>query len=231
MDENKNKPFGNKDETEKNRELTKAEQERLAHFEAVSDDLIQKGYKRTDLTVGIVKGNLFAVILFAVAAIIGVGVFYLVHRDLTKGVMITDSPLGSLMIDCILLLPVIIVLTVLHELIHGASWAIFAEHHFKDIRFGLIKKYLTPYCNCLSPLSRGQYIFGSLMPTIVLGIIPMIVAIAIGSMPILMIGILMTTAGGGDILCTREILRYKTKAETVLYIDHPTQVGGVIFEK
>ena len=94
-----------------------------------------------------------------------------------------------------------------------------------------MKQYLTPYCTCLVPLSRGQYIFGALMPMIVLGILPMIVGILTGSMPVLFMGIIMTVSAAGDIMIVWRLLTYRSQAETVVYIDHPTQAGGVIFEK
>ena len=40
---------------------------------------------------------------------------------------------------------------------------------------------LTPYCCCGSPLLRGQYILGSVMPTIILGFIQGWIAIRTGS--------------------------------------------------
>ena len=45
------------------------------------------------------------------------------------------------------------------------------------------------------------------------------------------IGILMADAASGDIMIAWKVVRYKSRAADVLYIDHPTQAGGVIFEK
>ncbi|MBQ5958022.1 MAG: hypothetical protein IJL44_02400 [Bacteroidales bacterium] len=45
---------------EKNRKLSEKEQRRLAAFEATCERYLQQGYKRTDLTIGIVKANLLA---------------------------------------------------------------------------------------------------------------------------------------------------------------------------
>ena len=38
-------------------------------------------------------------------------------------------------------------------------------------------------------------------------------------------------SAAGDILIIWNILRYKSNAKDIVYIDHPTQAGGVIFEK
>lgn len=46
---------------------------------------------------------------------------------------------------------------------------------------------LTPYCHCDVPLSKRAYIAGALMPLIVLGILPGIVGVVIGSLSPLII--------------------------------------------
>ena len=213
--------FGNKDKKETGRKLTEAEQRRLEKFEALSKKMEEQGFKRVELTVSIVRANVFAVALLIPLLIIGFGLLIYFHRD---GLAIrTVGMLTSLL--------ALAVLVAAHEGIHGLSWAPFAKNGLKDIEFGFMKQYLTPYCTCSTPLTKGQYIFGALMPMFVLGIIPMIWCIIAGSLYLEFIGIVMTNSAAGDILIVRNILRYKTDAETVVYIDHPTQAGGVIFER
>ena len=213
---------GNHDKKEKSRQLTQAEQRRLRAFEALSESMIGQGYRRAELTVIIVKANLFAVVLLIPLLIVGIALFLLKNGPFRY----SHGPATPL-----LFLVILFVLIVAHELIHGLSWAIFAEHHGKDIEFGFMKQYLTPYCTCKVPLSKGQYIFGALMPLIALGILPMIAGILMGSMPVLPMGIIMADSAAGDILVVWKILRYTSAAESFVYIDHPTQAGGVIFEK
>lgn len=94
-----------------------------------------------------------------------------------------------------------------------------------------MKQYLTPYCTCLVPLSKGTYIFGALMPLVILGIVPMIAGVVTGDWSVELMGIIMADSAAGDIMIVRDILRYRSTAEEVVYIDHPTQAGGVIFER
>ena len=213
---------GNQDTTEKNRKLTPAEERRLQAFETLSQSLIGQGYRRVELTVSIVKANVFAVVLLIPLAILGIGLFFLKNRAFTLDFRPT-TPL--------LLLVLLFALIVIHELIHGLSWALFAEHHWKDIEFGFMVQYLTPYCTCGVPLGKREYIFGALMPLFILGILPMIAGILVGSLAVLLVGILMADAAAGDILIVWKILRYQSEARSLVYIDHPTQAGGVIFEK
>ena len=211
------------DQNEKNRKLTPAEKRRLAAYEVISQELEGQGYRRTELTVGIVKANIFAMIMGIPVAVIGFILFLAVNwsRDIRW-------MSGSSMLLIVLAM---LVLIVVHELIHGVTWALFADHHFGDIEFGFMKEYLTPYCTCKCPLTKGKYIIGALMPLLILGLLPMAVGIGIGSFFWLLLGIIMTVSAGGDIMIVMMIMKYKSQAENILYLDHPTQAGGVIFEK
>ncbi len=212
-----------KDQNEKNRKLTEAEQRRLAHYEALSADYIAQGYKRTELTVGIVAANIFALMFGLPLVIAGIILFHIVH----PGEMLLRLSFPEFVLFIVLMF----VLVVGHELIHGVTWSIFAAQHFRDIEFGFMKEYLTPYCTCKCPLSRGKYIVGALMPLIVLGLLPMIMGITLGWKLWMLLGMIMTISAGGDILIVINILKYKSSCNEIVYIDHPTQAGGVIFER
>ena len=215
-------PQGNRDAREKSRQLSSDEERRLASFESLSADMLARGYRREELTVSIVRANVFAVVLLIPLLVLGFGLFLLKNDS----VSLPSGPMGTL-----LLFLLFFVLIVVHELIHGMSWAIFTEHHWKDISFGFMKQYLTPYCSCAVPLKKGQYIFGALMPLLVLGLVPMLVGILTGSLLTLLLGVMLADGAAGDILIVWKILRYRSAAKEVVYIDHPTQAGGVIFER
>ena len=209
---------------EKNRKLSAKEQKRLNVFEETCERLSQEGYKKTDLTISIVKGNLF-VLLLAIP-IVAIGVLLFAWKNPLS--LLTPTAQGSL-----LFIMLYIVLIVVHELIHGLTWSLFSEHHFKDIEFGFMKEYLTPYCTCTTPLLKNHYIMGALMPCIVLGIIPTAIGILLGSSLFFWIGIIMILSAGGDIMIVWKVLAFKKQdeSEEVLIYDHPTQAGSVIFER
>ena len=204
------------------RELTEAERKRLERFEALAEKMKAEGYRRTDLTISIVAANVFALVLFVPLFIGGMALFIL--KNSVGTIDMGPSSVFGIMIA-------MLVLIVVHELIHGLVWSIFAERGFKDIEFGFMVKYLTPYCTCGVPLSKGQYIAGALAPLVLLGIVPMIWGILAGSFPVLLVGIIMADSAAGDIQIVWQILRYKSCSSDVVYIDHPTQGGGVIFER
>ena len=209
---------------EKNRKLSPKEQRRLNVFEETCERLSQQGYKRNDLTISIVKANLF-VFLLAIP-VVGIGVLLFAWKNPIS--LLTPDPKGSL-----LFIVLFFVLIVAHELIHGLTWSLYAEHHFKDIEFGFMKEYLTPYCTCTTPLLKSHYIMGALMPCVVLGILPMAIGILLGSHFLFWTGIVMILAAGGDIMIVMKLLAYKSQsgAEEILIYDHPTEAGSVIFER
>ena len=209
---------------EKNRKLTEAEKRRLAHFEQVKETLIQDGYTVKELTIGIVKANVYAILMVLPLCLFTVIPFILVNR----GKLYFE---GNPLITSVLFVITLVVLVVVHELIHGLTWSIFAQDHFKSIEFGFMKEYATPYCTCTVPLKKGAYIAGALMPLIILGIMPAVIAIFTGSFFLLAIGFVMIMAAGGDIMIVLKLLGYKSGAADVLIYDHPTQAGSVIFER
>ena len=208
---------------EKERKLSPAEQKRLARFEERAAQLTAQGYRRKELTVGIVQANVFA---FALAVPVFLGGLLLFYRHNGAARLGFHMPL-----DLILLLVIAAALIAAHEGIHGLTWSLFAPQRWRDIEFGFMKEYLTPYCACMAPLRKGPYILGALMPLIALGLIPTLAAILAGSYLWLMIGFIMIISAGGDILIVWKLLTYKSTAKEIIYCDHPTQAGGVVFER
>lgn len=117
---------------------------------------------------------------------------------------------------------------VIHELIHGITFAAFAKSGFKSIRFGVMWKMITPYCNCKESLKIKHYIIGALMPGIVLGLIPAILAVVFGSYFLLLVGVVFTIAASGDVLIVWS-LRKENKNDYVL--DHPSEAGCIVYRK
>ena len=200
--------------------LSEAEQKRAERFARITEEMERQGYTRRDLTTDMSKANWFSGLLVAALLVVGFGLYYLIHHRLELS-----------NINPLIFLVCLVALIVVHELIHGICWSVFAPRHFKDIEFGILKPSMTPYCTCLASLKKGQHIFGTVMPLIVLGIIPMIVGLAIGNGSVLLLGVIMAASAAGDILIIRNILAHKSSAREIVYMDHPTEVGVVAFER
>ena len=204
------------------RELTKAEQQRKEYFEAESEKLVADGYERKNLTFGVVEANVWAIVVTLPLII----PFLLAYRVMW-GEEWTVLPWWGYLLGSFL----VVVFIVAHELIHGAVFACFAKDGFRAVAFGVIWSMLTPYCTCRESLKRKHYMLAILAPTVVLGILPAAVALAIGSRWILYLGILMILGGGGDIMCAIKLATYRTKGKDCLFFDHPYEVGLAVFER
>ena len=208
-----------KDKKEQARALTPAEKKRLARFESIAQELAAQGYNRTDLTVGLVKANVFVIVISLPMMGLGLWLYYL------------KNGFAGIRFSGIWMLPAVLVLTAVHELVHGLGWSLYTPNRLRDMEFGFMKQYLTPYCACGAPLSKREYIVGALAPLVIVGVIPAVLGILFGSFFWTMMGLIMILAAGGDMLIVKNILAYKTDSKDILYMDHPTQAGGVIFEK
>ena len=203
------------------RKLTEKEQKRVERLEVIEKELEKEGYEKTDLTVSMLKANVVGILTPLPFVIIFALLFILINKEFTPD----ESGLKGFLVFVAFFVSIPI-----HELIHGITFSLFSKNGWKDIEFGVVWECLTPYCTCGTPVSKKGYYCSILMPCIVLGIIPSIIAIVINSVYLLTYGILMTLAAGGDLLITLLILKNKTKNEAI-YLDHPTDCGVLKFEK
>ncbi len=206
------------------RKLTPAEQKRKEQFALVCEEMERQGYRKTDLTIGVVKANLLALIVMLPFAVLSGAVV------LSRVSFLSMAELMS-PFDFLLFLLVMLLLTAVHEGIHALTWAMFGKDYWKSIRFGVIWKALTPYCTCLRPAKRGQYILGAAMPTLVLGIGLTAAAALTGVYWVFILAIAMIFGGGGDFAIILKMLLHRQRGKEAVYYDHPYECGVVVFEK
>ena len=121
----------------------------------------------------------------------------------------------------------LIIGSIVHELIHGLTWAFFGHQPLKAIKFGIQWQTLTPYAHCTEPMEVGAYRLGGSMPLVVLGILPALIGIGTGNCWLMFFGFLFTLAAGGDLLVLW-LIRGVSRGEYVE--DHPTRVGCYLIE-
>lgn len=119
-------------------------------------------------------------------------------------------------------LAIMILGIVLHELLHGLPWSLFAKSGWSSIRFGILKPQFVPYCHCTEPLRIAHYIIGALTPLVVLGFAPVIYAWVTGNWLYLVFGAFFTVSAIGDVMivCTMRRLKLNT-----WILDHPAEAG------
>jgi hypothetical protein len=186
----------------------------------------QEKYVKEKKNINMRWANCFAILVLILAVVVFGVPYYLIWGSggaLTDPLMLTQN----IVITTISIIVMFLVGIVIHELIHGLTFAIFAKNGFKSIKFGVLWKMLTPYCHCSEPLKRNHYIVGLMMPTLLLGIIPAILSIIIGSTILLIFGILLISGGAGDLLL---ILSLRKEQKDILVEDDPSAVGYFVYK-
>lgn len=206
------------------RKLTKAEQKRREQFEKTKEAMEAEGYCSRDLTIGIAYANVMAFV-FGLPLIFLLAVFFILINGKIEWLSVFRSP-----VQILLFWAALILLVVVHEGIHGFFWALNAKGRFRAISFGFILNSLTPYCTCSEPLKKGQYILGTVMPTVLLGILPGILSAFLGWEMLLALSCLLVLCGGGDLTIIWKVLQDKGSQEK-RYLDHPYEAGVFVFEK
>ena len=125
-------------------------------------------------------------------------------------------------------LSVFVVGIVLHELIHGIAWMIAGRLSFKQMKFGFQWKSFTPYAHCTVPIRKNAYVIGTIMPAIILGVLPFGISLLNGNGWILIFGILFTFAAIGDFMI---IWLIRSVAGDALVEDHPENAGCYVYEE
>lgn len=190
------------------------------------------GMRRRAMTIDIVKANKVALWVLLGSLVLFGGLFLLVWgwNHIVQGFSERYGEGASswqFLIDWCVIMVIMVAGVVLHELIHGITWACYARRGFRAISYGVIWKMLTPYTHCDEPMHIRPYVVACLMPGIVLGVIPSIVSIVIGWVPLLVFGIFFIAGAMGDIMIVW-MLRKEDPQSMVL--DHPTEPGYFIYE-
>lgn len=115
---------------------------------------------------------------------------------------------------------------VVHEFLHGFTWAIAGPKSWQTVEFGIQWKTLTPYAHSTQPMPAWAYRLGVAMPALLLGFAPMLAGLAIANGWLFLFGIIFTIAAGGDFLVLW-LLRQVDGRQLVA--DHPKNVGCLVY--
>ncbi len=185
--------------------------------------------KKEKHIIDIAKANGYGLLAFPVFTALYLVPYILVWGDRFKFSYIKENFNGiEFGIGTFSLFIILVVGIVLHELIHGITWAVFAKRGFKSIKFGFMVKMLTPYCHCKEPLKVKHYVLGAIMPAIILGFIPAIIAIAIGSFKLLLFAIFFSVAAIGDFMIIY-LIRKEPKNSYIQ--DHPSEADYYVYKE
>jgi len=200
--------------------LTEKEKLRAEKTAATAAALEADGFRKTELTISLKKAMLMAIVLWLIYSTLS-SVLFSLRYSVSQRLSLRDY---------IIMLPIILVLIVVHELVHGITWRFLVQDK-KSIEFGFTPQRMTPYCTCSEPLSRSKYVLGGIMPFLVLGVLLTVIAIFTGSKFLLTLASLNVFGAGGDLTVLIKLFLYKSSAKEMVILDHPTDCGCLIFER
>ena len=173
-----------------------------------------------DLSISALSANLYAIPIVLISIISLVCPFVLIWdwQTFTQGFL-------SIYLALPYFIAAFIFGSFLHEILHAVGFLIFGKLKVSQVKIGIIWKFITPFAHCREPLKASVYRIALLLPGILLGIVPSIVAIIIGKSWLLIYGTIFTVLAGGDILIFWIIKKVKSDE---MVKDHPERCGCYI---
>jgi len=173
-----------------------------------------------DLSISALSANLYAIPIVLISIICLVFPFILIWdwQTFTKGFL-------SIYIALPYFITAFVLGAFLHEILHAIGFLIFGKLTIKQVQIGIKWKYLTPFAHCMVPLKASVYRIALLLPAIILGIVPSLIAIITGKSWLLIYGTLFTILAGGDFLVFWIIRKVSSDK---LVQDHPERCGCFI---
>jgi hypothetical protein len=110
----------------------------------------------------------------------------------------------------------------IHELLHAAGFLLFGRAPRGQVRIGFQRRTLTPFASCSAPVSASAYRGATLLPAVVLGGVPLLVAWATGSGALLLWSWVMLALAGGDLAA---VWAMRSVPGDALVLDDPVLVG------
>jgi hypothetical protein len=168
-------------------------------------------YKEEKLFLDLLWLNILGIIILLISSALFGGSFYLLwHEKIKFGreIDITSQRKIILILQniSIIIIPLVIGV-ILHELIHGFFYALFAKNKFKSIKLGIKLKYGVAYCICTELIKVKCSIIVLIMPAIILGFIPIFFSLVLGNLFLLIFGIIFIAGSSGDFLIVLKLMK------------------------
>jgi hypothetical protein len=173
---------------------------------------------KRDLSISMLRANLIPLLIGIPIAVAQLNLFVVLHGAIQ----------GRLDGASLLLFALVVAVSVVaHELIHGLTWQVVAKTTPATISYGFQWQTLTPYAHLSGQIEVNAYRLGGMMPGLLLGIIPYLLSLALGNVPLLVFSVIHTLGAGGDWL----ILWLLRKVPPgTLVEDHPSRAGCYVFD-
>ncbi|WP_105616113.1 DUF3267 domain-containing protein [Vallitalea okinawensis] len=179
---------------------------------------------KRDMTMSIDKGQIVGTIVGIIPSMLVVILYYqLWRKDITDALLIFDN----IVIDILLYIAILVTLIIIHEVLHCVGFLTCKEVQLKDVKIDVWWKKLTPFATCSKAVDIRTYRFSIMLPTVILGILPVLYALLTGNNFVMLYAIIMLASGGGD-MAVMWMLRKEKRGVTVK--DHPTKMGCELYD-
>lgn len=165
------------------------------------------------------RANLASFIVFTLTAALGGLAFSSLH-----GFELAWTGFVRFLTDYGMLLATIIMGALVHELLHAVGFALGSAKGWRSVRFGFSVKDLAPYTHCSDNLSFQAFLLATLLPGIMLGIVPLLLSLILGDGWLLTFACFFTAGAAGDFLCAYKLLPYRNHRIR----DHADTIGFVV---
>lgn len=187
------------------------------NFEKMKAQLCENGYQEKDVTIPAGKAMVFGA-LYALPIVIFFGLLYR-FLLIRRAHLLEVSGLSFY----IMFVAIIVISVILHELLHGAGWAVASGEGWKVVRFNI--RAMMPSCACKAALEKKAYFIGVITPFIVLGLGSVLFVFIYPGTISLLTMMVNIVAAGADLVIARNVL----KERDALIADHPTEAGYIAF--
>ncbi|PIP55093.1 MAG: hypothetical protein COX07_01770 [Bacteroidetes bacterium CG23_combo_of_CG06-09_8_20_14_all_32_9] len=187
----------------------------------LQEDDFSPEYK-TDYSFSYTKSNMFSLAIFVFSFVIFTGFF-----GLFWGFLYIWNEAENFVFNAFITVPVLIGGIFLHELLHAVTLLIFTDIKISNLKAGVSWINFTPYIHCKHPVSVSVYRRSTAAPALIMGIIPAIISLFTGYVPLLFFGILFIVTAGSDLFSLWKLRKVKSN---YLASDHSERAGCVVYE-
>jgi len=178
---------------------------------------------KRDYSVSMLKGNIVGALFGLVPSFI-LSLIYILIYDFPQFYNTYQLLRGK---ELVIILSLIFGM-IIHEIIHGETWKLFSKGEKLNIKYGFYWKALTPYAHCKEPIEITNYRLGTIMPSIIVGLLPYLYGLILNNLLVLFFGLFFILAAGGDFLITW-MLRNEKPGSMVQ--DNPSRAGCYVIDK
>jgi hypothetical protein len=149
------------------------------------------------------QANLASFVVFTFAVVVGGIAFASFH-----GFALVWAGFVIFLTDYSTLFITIITGALVHESLHAVGFAVGSARGWRSVRFGFSLKDVAPYTHCSDDLSFQSFMLATLLPGLILGIVPLVFSIILGNGWLFAFSCFFTAGAGGDFLCAYKLVPY-----------------------